>query len=115
MLMFRLALAAMGIGLAIYTGIVIPTHGWNFVPFYFANLADVGWPGQFNLDFTILGMLAGLWILWRNHCSPVSILLVVLLVPFVSMLLTAYLLYLSWRERGDIVRILVGDRIGSTR
>ena len=114
MQMFRLCLAIMGLGLAVYSGFVIAEHGPNFVPFYFADLGRVGWPGQFDLDFTILIVLAATWIVWRERGSVTSIVLAILLVPFVSMLLTSYLLYLSWRERGDIVRMLVGDRIGST-
>lgn len=108
---FRIALSIMGIGLAAYTSLVIANHGWNFTTYYFADLARIGWPGQFNLDFTILIVLAAAWIVWRNHGSPSSIVLALLLVPFVSMLLTAYLLYLSWQERGDMSRILIGDRV----
>ena len=103
----------MGLSLAGYTALVMAEHGWNFAPHYFAGLARIDWPGQFDLDFTILIVLAAAWIVWRNHAGAASIVLAVLLVPFVSMLLTAYLLYLSWRERGDVVRMLIGDRKGA--
>ena len=109
----RIALVAMGVSLAGYTALVVAEHGWYFMPFYFADLMRFGWPGQFDLDFSILIALAAAWIVWRNHGSAASVVLAVLLVPFVSMLLTAYLIYLSWRERGDVVRMLIGDRKGA--
>ena len=114
MTIFRIALAIFGLGLATYTSFVVVEHGWNFVPFYLADLERMGWPGQFDLDFTILIILAALWIAWRSHFSAIGIVLALLTIPFVSMLLTAYLLYLSWRERGDVVRMLVGDRLART-
>ena len=112
---FRMLLVAFGAGLAVYTALVIGAHGWNFVPSYLADLSALTWPGQFDLDFTMLIALAAIWILWRNRCSWQSVVLAILLVPFVSMLRTAYLLYLSWRENGDVPRILVGDRIRSEK
>jgi hypothetical protein len=34
-----------------YTVIVINNHGIGLLPVFFGDMAEMGWPGQFNLDF----------------------------------------------------------------
>ena len=38
-----------------YTSVTIAGHGWNLLPVFFGQMVAMGWPGQFNLDFTIMG------------------------------------------------------------
>ena len=72
---FRLLLAAMIAGLAVYTGIVGTRHGWNLLPVFFGDIAALTWPGQFNLDFTCLLVRSALRLAWRHHFSPGGVVL----------------------------------------
>lgn len=40
-------------------------RGWNFMPVFFRDIIALTWPGQFNLDFSCLLSLSGLWLAWR--------------------------------------------------
>lgn len=109
---FRLALITLLVGLLIFTGAVIAEHGMNFITPFFSAIGEMGWQGQFNFDFAIMLLLLGFWAAWRNRFTPAGLLLGVAGVVLGAGFLTSYLLYLTWRERGDVVRILVGDRNG---
>jgi len=68
---FRAYLVVVLACLSGYTLVVGFNHGWNLLPIFFSNLADMTWSGQFNFDFmTFLG-LSGIWVAWR-HSSPVA-------------------------------------------
>lgn len=60
MLTFRLFLVAAWLGLMGYTAIVIQNHGPDLVTVFFGDIAAIGWPGQFNLDFTIMLALSAI-------------------------------------------------------
>ncbi len=107
---FRVFLCLVFGAIALYTGFVVLEHGMGLIPIFFGDIAEAGWPGQFNLDFMGMLMLSGFWIAWRNHFTPGGLLLGVgglfLGAPF----LTAYLLVLSLQTGGDPKRMLLGDR-----
>ena len=56
--------------LAFYTGVVIANHGMGLLPIFFGDMAEGGWPGQFNLDFMIMLSLSATWVAWRHRFSP---------------------------------------------
>jgi len=59
---FRAYLAVVLACLAGYTIVVGLEHGWNLLPVFFSNIAEMNWSGQFNLDFmTFLGLSASGW------------------------------------------------------
>jgi hypothetical protein len=62
---FRVFLAVISAAIVAYTSSVVADHGLNLFPVFFGDIARLGWPGQFNLDFA--GPLApsGLWLGWR--------------------------------------------------
>jgi hypothetical protein len=53
-----------------YTAIVISNYGLNLLPAFFGDIAKLGWPGQFNADFSGFLILSALWTAWRHHFSP---------------------------------------------
>ena len=110
---FRLLLVVMLVALTIYTVAVGTNYGWNFWPDYFRILGEWRWPGQFAADFTVFLILTGLWTAWRAHFTGRAIARGRLAMALGTGFIATYLLYLSWRERGDVPRMLVGDRIGS--
>jgi hypothetical protein len=70
---FRALLIIMILVVLSYTGIVIATHGLGFIPVFFGDIKAMGWSGQFNLDFSGLLVLSGLWLAWRHQFSPAGL------------------------------------------
>jgi hypothetical protein len=55
-------------------------------------------------------MLSGIWIVWRNKFAPVSILVAVVAMIIGIMAFAPYLLYLLITEKGDLKKVLLGER-----
>lgn len=109
MALFRIFLVAVFLVIAVYTAIVGMIHGWNLIPVFFGDMAQMTWPGQFNLDFMCFLLLSALWIMWRHEFSPAGIVLG-LIGAFGGMLfLSVYLLVISVRTKGNIRAILLGE------
>ncbi len=107
---FRILLAGMLAILAIYTAIVVADHGLGLVPVFFGDIAKMGWPGQFNLDFLGFLILAALWTAWRRDFSPSGVALGALALVGGMSFLTVYLLIVSYRTKGDVKIMLLGPR-----
>lgn len=108
MVLFRLFLATCLVVIVGYTLVTISNHGLGLLPVFFGDMAKMGWPGQFNLDFFTLLLLSGLWVAWRHHFSPVGLGLGVIAVFGGMPFLSAYLLIVSFTTRGDLKSMLLG-------
>lgn len=108
MFVLRLVLAVHLAVLAVYTVLVIGNHGWNLFPAFFGDMAAMGWPGQFNLDFMGFLILSALWVAWRNNFSAFGLLLAAVAPLGGMMFLSIYVLILSFGAR-DIQDILLGQ------
>ena len=109
MLAFRIYLVVVIVCLATYTMMVGLNHGWNLLPIFFADIAAMTWPGQFNFDFTTFLALSGLWVAWRNRFSGWGIALGVVACFAGMLFLAPYLLYASARAKGDVKVMLLGE------
>ena len=108
MTIFRTLLIIAFVGVAIYTVFTITDYGLGIVPAAIDALQSMTWLGQFTLDFaTYLALTAG-WVMWRHRFSPTGILLGVLALTGGILFLAPYLLVLSFREKGDVRRLLLG-------
>lgn len=107
---FRALLLALWLCIATYTAIVVANWGFDLFPIFFGDIAKMGWPGQFNLDFTSLLTLSALWVAWRHDFSGAGLGLALLAFFGGGFFLTAYLLVLSVRTKGDITELLLGRR-----
>ncbi len=94
--------------LTAYTAVVIGNHGMTLFPVFFGDIAAMGWPGQFNFDFTGFLILSALWTAWRNNFSPLGLLLAVVAFFGGMAFLSLYVLILSLGAR-DIQDILLGS------
>lgn len=112
MTVFRVILVVLWTVLTAYTAVVIARHGMNLLPVFFGDMARLGWPGQFNLDFLCLLTLSGLWTAWRDRFSARGLGLGVLAFFGGAGFLLAYLLILTVTTRGDMARVLLGPRAG---
>jgi hypothetical protein len=113
MALLRVYLVVVLACLAGYTLAVASNHGWNLLPVFFSNIAEMSWSGQFNLDFmTFLG-LSGMWVAWRHQFTSSAIALGVVAFLGGMMFLAPYLLWASARAGGDARILLLGkDRAG---
>ena len=105
---FRILLAAIFLAIVGYTAVVIANHGMGLFGVFFGDMAKMGWPGQFNLDFMGFLLLSGFWLAWRHHVSPAGLSLGVLGVFGGAPVLTAYLFVASLQADGDPAELLLG-------
>ena len=112
MSLFRLYLIAWIIGITAFTSITVANHGLDLLPVFFGDMAAMGWPGQFNLDFMAFLALAALWISWRHQFSAGGLGLAVLAFFGGMLFLSIYLLVQTYRTGGDIRVLLLGPARG---
>ncbi len=108
MIAFRTFLVVIFLVIAGYTSVVASSHGMNLLPVFFGDMAAMDWPGQFNLDFMCMLLLAGLWVGWRHRFSAAGLVLGLLTVFGGALFLSAYLLVESFRAQGDVRALLLG-------
>ncbi|MBK8599114.1 MAG: hypothetical protein IPP07_22980 [Holophagales bacterium] len=107
---FRTLLLAAWALLAVYTVLVIADHGWGLFGVFLGDLRSMGWPGQFNLDFTLLLALSASWVAWRHRFSVPGLLLGLTAFFGGALFLTAYLFGASLVAKGDVKELLLGRR-----
>ena len=107
---FRILLAIILATIVAYTIPVIANQGFGLFTVFFGDIAKMGWPGQFNLDFLGFLVLSGFWVAWRHHFTPAGLGLGVLGLLGGAPFLTAYLLVASYRSGGDVAVMLLGER-----
>ncbi len=92
-----------------YTLLVASNHGWNLLPIFFENIAQMSWSGQFNFDFMgFLGLL-GIWVAWRHQFTGGAIALGVVAFFGGMMFLAPYLFWASVQAKGDVKVLLLGQ------
>lgn len=109
MTLFRLFLATCLVAIVAYTSVTIANHGWNLLPVFFADIAEMGWPGQFNLDFMTFLALSAIWVAWRHQFNGAGLGLAVLAFFGGMLFLSVYLLIQLQRTGGDIKVVLLGE------
>ncbi|MEQ8859969.1 MAG: hypothetical protein RIC56_15100 [Pseudomonadales bacterium] len=108
MLAFRVLLVAIFVVVSAYTAVVVANHGLGLLPVFFGDMAQMGWPGQFNLDFMGFLLLSGLWLAWRHQFSPVGLVLGVLGFFLGAPFLCLYLFFASFAVDGDVRVLFLG-------
>lgn len=94
--------------LLFYTAKVISEYGLNLLPYFFGDMAQWTWPGQFNLDFMMMLFLSASWTAWRNRFSVAGVILAVAAFFGGAGFLLPYLTYLAWKHGGVTSDILLG-------
>lgn len=105
---FRVFLAGFAILLTGYTAVTVSQHGLNLLPVFFGDMAAMGWPGQFNLDFMGFLALSAIWVAWRHRFAPAGLALGVLAFFGGMLFMTLYLLIQTYRTSGDVAALLLG-------
>jgi hypothetical protein len=91
-----------------YTAMVMANHGIGLLAVFFGDMAAMGWPGQFNLDFMFMLTLSALWVCWRHQFSGAGLLLGALAFVLGSLFLTTYLFIVTGKADGDMKEVLLG-------
>lgn len=105
---FRVLLMTIFSVIVVYTSVVVSHHGLNLFPVFFGDIAAMGWPGQFNLDFLGFLTLSACWLAWRHQFSAFGIALGILGFFGGAPVLTAYLMIASFSCDGDPAVLLLG-------
>jgi hypothetical protein len=106
---FRLFLVLIFVTLVGYTGVVVSNHGMGLIPVFFGDMAQLAWPGQFNLDFMCMLSLSALWVSYRHRFRATGILFGVGAFFGGALFLSVYLLVASFRAKGDVALLLLGE------
>jgi hypothetical protein len=93
-----------------YTMVVVANHGIGLLPVFFGDMANLAWPGQFNLDFLFMLALSALWVAWRHRFSALGLALSVGAFFGGALFLSVYLFVESLRAGGDGRTLVLGDR-----
>lgn len=109
MFLFRLFLAACIVAITVYTWVTASNHSLDLLPVFFGKIMNMGWSGRFNLDFLTFLLLSGLWVSWRHHFSVGGIALGLIAVFGRMLFLAIYLLIVSFRTKGDIKAVMLGE------
>ena len=112
---FRILLVVLWTIIVVYTGVVIANHGWGLLEIFFGDMAAMGWPGQFNLDFLSLLTLSALWVAWRHQFSRGGLVLALLAFFGGGLFLTTYLFLVSATAKGDMREVLLGKTRATSR
>ena len=110
MTLLRVLLLLIFVAISLYTGVVVAHHGLNLFPVFFGDMAALGWPGQFNLDFMCMLALSGLWVAWRHRFGAAGIALGIAAFLGGALFLSAYLFIESFRAGSDVRALLLGSR-----
>ncbi|HEX5746081.1 MAG TPA: hypothetical protein VFZ09_07545 [Archangium sp.] len=105
---FRFLLLLIFVAVGGYTSVVASNHGMGLLPIFFGDMAKLGWPGQFNLDFMCMLALSGLWVSSRHRFSAPGIVLGVGAFLGGALFLSVYLFVESFRASGDTASLLLG-------
>ncbi|NBL64080.1 hypothetical protein GV828_02565 [Flavobacterium sp. NST-5] len=106
----NILLASMAIIVGVYTIFTMQKKGASLFQIFISNITALSWNGQFNLDFSCYLMLSGIWIMWRNKFSTSSIIFAPFAMVIGIIVFAPYLLFLLYKENGDLKKLIVGDR-----
>lgn len=107
---FKFLLVGMTLLLLVYTGLAMQREGTDLFSVFIANIRGLGWNGQFNLDFSCYLWLSGLWIMWRNRFTGISILIGLAAAILGIIFFAPYLLWCLYESKGDLKGMLIGKQ-----
>jgi NADH:ubiquinone oxidoreductase subunit 2 (subunit N) len=109
--LLKVLLAIMLLGVGMYTIQAFQTDGADLFSIFIQQVFALGWPGQFNLDFSCYLILSALWILWRNEFRPLAYLLALAAMVGGILFFASYLLVLLQKHNGRVVKILLPKKM----
>lgn len=108
MKLLRLFLIASTIIIFVITFYAMNAKGLNWPAVFFGDLLGLDWRSQFNADFLIHLFLLATWILWREGFTLKGYVFAFLSIFLGGMFGFPYLLYQTFKAKGDPKSILLG-------
>ena len=87
---------------------VIVTLGFNWTTIYFSDLLKLDWRSQFNTDLLIYISLMTIWVTWREGFTPRGFLFGFLNFFGGALFACPYLLFSTYKAKGDLKSLLLG-------
>ena len=84
-------------------------QGPNLFQFFFENILEMNWNGQFNVDFICYLILSGFWIMWRSKFTLMSIFIGSLAMVLGILFFAPYLMYLLNKTNGNLKLLMLGS------
>ncbi|SDL80363.1 hypothetical protein [Chryseobacterium taihuense] len=106
----KILLSILTLVVLVYTILVFQKEGADLFSVFLDNVKSINWSGQFNLDFSSYLTLSALWIMWRNRFSMSSIVIAIVAGIIGIIVFAPYVLVLLIQEKGDLKKVLVGNR-----
>lgn len=106
----KILLSILTLVVFVYTILVFQKEGADLFSVFLGNVKSLNWSGQFNLDFMSYLTISGLWVMWRNHFSGKSIVIGLAAMILGIIFFAPYVLVLLMQEKGDLKKVLVGNR-----
>ncbi|MCX6317153.1 MAG: hypothetical protein NTW29_07670 [Bacteroidetes bacterium] len=111
LLFLKVLLILQTLAMLTYTFIALKQEGASLFYVFLSNIQELSWNGQFNLDFSCYLLLSGIWIMWRNKFAAPYILFGIVAAIAGIIVFAPYLLWLLVAEKGNLKRVLMGDRL----
>ncbi len=92
----------------------ISTSGLNWPAVALADLLALGWRSQFDTDLLIHLFLLATWVVWREGGNGKAYVLGFLSIAMGGMFGFPYLIYASYKARGEPKALLLGVHAEST-
>lgn len=95
---------------AIYaiTIIASSSHGFNWPAVALSDLAALDWRTQFDIDFIIHLLMLAAWVIWREGATAKAYAFGFLSVVMGGMFSFPYIIYASYKARGEVRLLLLG-------
>ena len=87
--------------------------GSNWPAVFFGDLVELNWRSQFNADFLIHLLLLATWISWREGFTPKGFFFGFMSIFMGGMFGFPYLLWATYKAKGDPKGVLLGIHVGS--
>ena len=90
-------------------------HGINWPEVAIQDLMALNWRSQFDTDFLVYLFLGATWVSWREGFTLKGHVFAFLSVFLGGMFMFPYLLFLTYKARGDAAAILLGVHAAQER
>jgi len=111
MSLLRLFLIVSAVLIFTITLVAINANGFNWPSVFFGDVLALNWRTQFNIDFLIHLILLATWIVWRERFTVKGYLFGFLSIFMGGMFGFLYILYASYKAKGDPRKLLMGERM----
>lgn len=109
MIILRILLVVSTIIIYAVTAAAIINQGWNWPAVAASDLLALGWRSQFDSDFLVHLIILASWITWREGADLKAYVFGFLSIVMGGMFSFPYLLLATYKARGNVKALLLGE------